>query len=443
MKYEPVLHKLSNGITVILDPMDIETTNVAVSFKTGSQDEAPNEHGLTHFCEHMLCNGTARFPTRKAMTNYVSANAGTINAFTSSQELRLHGRILGDNVAVLIDVLADQLQNSLFLPGKIDLERIVILDELFRSKDSNKKADFMSRALFNSSLYSLQTLGTEENIKAFTRDQMLGWLAKRLSAKNCVIAISGKIKNPEAVLQLLESKFDFLPTHDVKNEDGPNYIPAIAHNSSDKKKNVNVFIALPIRFKMDNSQRFERSAERRFKAYLQEELYDEIRQKHGLVYDISVGAFGGDRGLHYIETECAPSNVARVVELIAQTCKRVYESDYPDNKWLRNFTARLQLGNADWLDNPKSRLDTLVSHYVKNGCLYDFFDAVKSSDGITSEDVKKHSRGFFDAPISIITDGPDYNADLGAIWEKNFPNSNIAQSGNEITNKITYTGLER
>ncbi|MFQ6703220.1 MAG: M16 family metallopeptidase [Alphaproteobacteria bacterium] len=437
MKYNPTLHKLSNGVTVILDPMDTETTNVAVSFKTGSLDETPKEYGLTHFCEHMLCNGTARFPTRKAMVDYISENAGIINAFTSRQELRLHGRILGDNVAALIDVLADQLQNSLFLPEKIDLERIVILDELFRSKDSNKKADFMSRTLFKSPLYSFQTLGTEQNIRSFTRDQMLDWLSKRLSAKNCTIAISGKIKNPNAILQQLENKFAFLPTHDVKNANKPNYTPAIAHHSSNRKKNVSIFVAIPKRFKIDDSQRFKRSAERRFKAYLQEELYDEIRQKHGLVYGISVGVLGGGHGLHYIETECAPSNVGQVVGLIAQTCKRVYESGHPDDEWLRRFTVSLQLGDADWLDSPSSRLDTLVSHYAKNGSLYDFFGVVKLSDSITSADVQKYSRGFFDVPISIITEGPNYDADLGAIWKQNFQNSNLTT--NLINNIKTQT----
>lgn len=442
MKYNPTLHRLSNGVAVILDPMDIETTNVAVSFKTGSLDEAPNEYGLTHFCEHMLCNGTARFPTRKAMTDYMHENAGTINAFTSRNELRLHGRILGENVGKLIDVLAEQLQNSLFLPDKIELERIVILDELFRSKDSDKEADFMSRTLFKSPLYSFQTLGTEQNINSFTRDQMLDWLAKRLSAKNCTIVISGKVMNPDTVLQQLENKFTFLPTHDVKNADEPNYSPAIAHHSSNRNKNVSIFIAMPKRFKIDNSQLFECSAERRFKVYLREELYDEIRQKHGLVYDISVGALGNDCGLHYIETKCAPSNVPQVVGLIAQTCKRVYESGCPGDEWLRRFSASIKLGDADWLDTPKSRLNTLVSHYAKNGSIYDFFNVVKMADSITAKDVQKYSRGFFDVPISIITDGPDYNGNLAQIWKENFPESNITQFS-DITNIIINNGQRR
>ncbi|MBR4860241.1 MAG: insulinase family protein, partial [Alphaproteobacteria bacterium] len=62
MKYNPTLHKLSNGVTVILDPMDIETVHMHVTFKTGACDEKPDEYGITHFCEHMFCKGSKRFP---------------------------------------------------------------------------------------------------------------------------------------------------------------------------------------------------------------------------------------------------------------------------------------------------------------------------------------------------------------------------------------------
>ena len=177
MKYNPTLHKLSNGVTVILDPMDIETTHVKICFNTGSRDELPSEYGITHFCEHMLCKGTPRFPTRKDLNNFIHSHGGTFNAFTSPEELCFHGRILGDNLDKLLDLLSDLLCNSLFMPERIELERIVILDELRRAQDNKgrKQTDFITRTLMNKSSY--QTLGTEENIKSFTRDQLLGWLS--------------------------------------------------------------------------------------------------------------------------------------------------------------------------------------------------------------------------------------------------------------------------
>lgn len=424
MKYNPTLHRLSNGVAVILDPMDVETASVAVSFKTGSWDEKPNEYGITHFCEHMLCKGTTRFPTRTAIQEFLDEHAGMANAATSPTELRLHGRIIGENLDKLIDVLSDQLQNSLFLPDHIELERLVILDELRRSQDNRPVPAFLWQTLFKQSV-SNRTLGPADNIKSFSREQMLDWLGQRLSAKNCTIAISGKISDPSSVLDLLEQKFNFLPTHDVSHLAEPTYHPVNAHDSSRKTRNVNLLVAIPKRFKMDNSMLFERTCERRFKRYLEKELYEEVRQKHGLVYGISVGVIGRNNGVHTIETECSPENIARVTELIAQTCNRVYNSDGPSDEWLRRYVNSCKLGDADWLDAPQKRLDTLVEHYAKNNKLYDFFNVVKLTDSITSKDVQKYSRGFFDQPMSIITAGPAYKANLAQIWKQNFPESNI------------------
>ena len=71
MQFEPTLHKLSNGVSVILDPMDLETVAAKISFSTGSRDENPTNIGMTHFCEHMLCKGTSRFENPNAIRYYL------------------------------------------------------------------------------------------------------------------------------------------------------------------------------------------------------------------------------------------------------------------------------------------------------------------------------------------------------------------------------------
>ena len=91
MKFEPTLHKLSNGVTVILDPMDVATDEVCICFRTGGFDENPSEYGITHFCEHMFCKGTPRFPTARIAKDYIANNGGDINAATSPRRLRFVG----------------------------------------------------------------------------------------------------------------------------------------------------------------------------------------------------------------------------------------------------------------------------------------------------------------------------------------------------------------
>ena len=90
MKFEPKLYRLSNGVTVILDPMDVETAVVRITFDTGSRDEKQNEYGITHFCEHVFCLGSTRFPTRKSRNDFLDMHSGTRDASTSATALSFY-----------------------------------------------------------------------------------------------------------------------------------------------------------------------------------------------------------------------------------------------------------------------------------------------------------------------------------------------------------------
>ena len=106
MEINPTLHKLSNGISVILDPMDVETDEVCICFKTGSLDEEDSERGLTHFCEHMFFKGTPRFPSAQLARDYIADKGAYINAYTGYDKLRFCGRVVSKNLYFLLDFWA-------------------------------------------------------------------------------------------------------------------------------------------------------------------------------------------------------------------------------------------------------------------------------------------------------------------------------------------------
>ena len=180
MQFKPTLHKLSNGVTVILDPMDLETVAVKVCFATGSRDELPENHGITHFCEHMLCKGTPTHPSGQALKQFIENKGGVFNASTGHKTLQVYGRIISENAKVLLETFSDMLKNSLFDEQKIEIERNVILDESRREHSINRRKyiDLIETNIFGFSAY--RTLGTDENIKSFTREQMLDWMHKSL-----------------------------------------------------------------------------------------------------------------------------------------------------------------------------------------------------------------------------------------------------------------------
>ncbi len=423
MEFAPTLHKLSNGVTVILDPMDIESASVKVLFRTGNRDEAPHEYGITHFCEHMLCKGTVRFPSPRDLMEYLEYNGGVKNALTGNNRIVFFGRIIAENLHVLLDLIGDQIQNSLFDPAKIELERQVIADERRRALDDPARQfnDFISGKLFNYATFSYRGLGPFENIASFTREQMLDFLVRRLSAKNCVIAISGKITDQDATLKCLEQKFAFLPTHDVPENDAITYNPTVAHNSKSNNKNVKLRIYFPEIWPDTFENMFKNMCVAKFEKHLIREIKDVVRQQNGLVYGLGRNSTGNEKFVvNSFSTETSPENIGRVVALMARTAHHIYSENPINDDALLRFRNINKLGRADFLESADERCDTLLSDYRYYGCLHDFYTQIKMSDSITCDDVIKNSRGYFDGPMSLITQGADFPDDLQSIWMENF-----------------------
>lgn len=424
MQFNPTTHTLSNGITVILDPMDVATDDVCIAFRTGALDESPDEYGITHFCEHMFCKGTARFPTSRIAKDYIANNGGTINAATSYKMLRFVGRIIAENLWVLMDFLADRLQNSLFDESVLENERGVILDELRRALSDNsiRKQIFVEKKIFGTDVPNgKMTLGTPENIKKFTRNDMMDFISRRVSAKNCLICISGKIENQQDLLKKLEEKFSFLPTHDVVNQDNRKYHPCTAHHFMPDIKNSTIEVLFPSLWDDTDENKYQDICVGKFERCMREKLFDVLRSENGLTYGVGFSGYGGTfSSVAGPRTETAPENVARVVGLIAKTAHQIYTDNLPNDEDLQKYTNQNALGRANFLESNAHRCERHVWDWCDYGRAHDFYWIKKLSDSATNADVVKYTRGIFDGPISIITHGPKFDGDLQQIWKDNF-----------------------
>lgn len=425
MKYEPTLHKLSNGAAVILDPMDAATTYVIVNFKTGSRDESPSEHGLTHFCEHMLCAGTRRFKTSMDINDYVEDNGGIRGAYTSDKYIRLYGNIVAENSGVLLDVFSDQLQNSVLDKDVLERERMVVADELRRALDDQSRNDseFVFKNIMHGDYSSYRTLGTFENIASFTGEQMKLFMVRRMTAANCLICVSGKIDNPEKLLSLIERKFSWLPSTEVSyNMSVPVYTPTTKHLTKSGKKNTHLAVLVPQLYKLNSENRFNRMCVTSFNNYLNKELFRVLRMENGLAYGVNLEYFiVDDLGINGFSAQTAPENIGRMVALMAKTAREACFTNPITDDFLTRDNNSCRLGDAMWLESPMRRCIRLVANYMDyNGELYDFYGTLKTAAQIKAKDVIARTQGYFNQPVSIISRGAKFDADVTQIWYKNF-----------------------
>lgn len=420
MELAPRIHKLSNGLNVILDDFDIATTHVQIDIHSGANEETTNtEFGITHFIEHMLSKGTRQHPdTQDISTNIAASIGASRNAGTTYDKLCLFGRVLAENLNKLLELFSEQLRDSLFDQHKIEIERGVILDEYRRKTMDNVSTFniFSYEKLFGTH----NLLGTPDTIKSFSREQLVYYFYKILSAQNMTICISGKIIDSEKTLQHLEQLFGWIPSFPVHHTQ-QKIIPIVAHNPKNNQANIQLRIAFENTIPTDLQHRPQTLAANRFGFLLGKKLYEILRNKLGLTYGVSTTHFGhANVYANTINTSTSPQNIDTVIAAIARECATARMNPEISDDDVARLRMLMKLQFADIMESASKRCGKLLEHWHQYGVLYDLMGEMYINDQMTKSNIIDATKDFFTPPASILTQGPEISSDLQKIWNDNF-----------------------
>ena len=122
--------RLPSGLTVATDAMPhLHTASLGVWVACGSRHETAEEHGISHFLEHMAFKGTNRRSARQ-IAEEIEAVGGDLNAATGVEMTAYYARVLRADIPLALDVLADILSEPAFDPNEITREKNVIIQEI-------------------------------------------------------------------------------------------------------------------------------------------------------------------------------------------------------------------------------------------------------------------------------------------------------------------------
>ena len=75
--------KLSNGLRVSAVRMPhVRRSVIDIHTRIGSRFESASDNGISHFLEHMLHRGTARYPSAHALAFAIETLGGALSAMT-------------------------------------------------------------------------------------------------------------------------------------------------------------------------------------------------------------------------------------------------------------------------------------------------------------------------------------------------------------------------
>ena len=187
-------HTLANGLEIVAE-CNPQAYSTALGFfvKTGSRDEADENHGVSHFLEHMVFKGTAR-RTAADVNRELDEIGSHSNAFTSEEQTVYFAAFLPEYHDKAVDLLSDILRPAL-RADDFDMEKKVILEEIAKYEDQPPfGAHEKCMALhFGAHPLARSVLGTADSVGALTQEQMRVYFQQRYSPRNIALVASGNV----------------------------------------------------------------------------------------------------------------------------------------------------------------------------------------------------------------------------------------------------------
>ncbi|MFG1411614.1 pitrilysin family protein [Xanthobacter sp. VTT E-85241] len=197
---------LDNGITVLSDPMPhLGTVSLGIWVGAGARDEQENEHGISHLLEHMAFKGTRRRSARR-IAEEIEQVGGDINAATSVEHTSYNVRVLGEDLGLGLDILADILTEPAFAPDELVREQNVIVQEIGAVQDTPDDLvfDLFQERAFPDQAIGRSILGTPETVRGFNPAGLGAYLERSYRGPRMVVSAAGAVDHDHLVREATE-----------------------------------------------------------------------------------------------------------------------------------------------------------------------------------------------------------------------------------------------
>ncbi|WP_375254302.1 M16 family metallopeptidase [Yoonia sp.] len=383
------LHTLSNGFRIVTEDMPgLKSTSIGIWVQAGGRHERLEQNGIAHFLEHMAFKGTK---TRSALqiAETIEDVGGYINAYTSREMTAYYARVLEDDVALGLDVIADILLNPVFDPAEIEVERGVILQEIGQTHDTPDDIifDWLQEVAYPDQALGRTILGAAERVSSFSRDDLQGFVGEHYGPNQMILSAAGAIDH-DAIVAQAEALFGHLPN--VAR--APELLQPAQFGGGERRQNKNleqVHFALAL-----EGPTYRDPAIYTAQIYanvmgggMSSRLFQEVRENRGLCYTIfaQAGAYE-DTGLTTIYAGTSAAQIEELANITIDEMRRA--ADDMSAVEVARARAQMKAGLLMGLESPSNRAERLARLLSIWDRIPTLEETITHIDDVTTGDVK-------------------------------------------------------
>ncbi len=325
--------KLSNGIKLIYEKVPGDITSFTIGFEAGANVENKNNLGIAHATEHMVFKGT-KTKSEKEINDLCNEYLGFHNAMTNYPYVVYYGSCLKEDFVPGFGLYFDIVFNPIFKEDGFKEEISVILEELKEWSDDVVQhcEDMLFFNAFEERRIKELIIGTESTIKALTLEDLKSFHQGYYTPDNCAISVVTCLELAQ-IEEIIENEIAKIHWSNNKIEKvEPTILYENPKNQIFEEENLTingckVQYIFPIHDLSEKEITMLQLFNEYFASGTSSILYDEIRTKRGLVYDIQ-GRVKSEKGikLYTITLSTSKESLNEVKAIIEENINTVKAS---------------------------------------------------------------------------------------------------------------------
>ena len=399
------LTTLPNGFRIVTEAMPgLKSASVGIWITAGGRHERLEQNGIAHFLEHMAFKGTEKRSSLR-IAEEIEDVGGYINAYTSREMTAFYARVLENDVALALDVIADIVLNPVFDPKEIETERHVILQEIGQALDTPDDIifDWLQEACYPDQPFGRTILGPTERVSSFTREDLTSFVAEHYSPDRMILSAAGAVDH-DAIVAQAEALFG------ARKAGGGGLIQPAKFKGSERREvkaleQVHFALAFDAPSYLAPNVYDAQIYAMALGGGMSSRLFQKIREERGLCYTIFAqsGAYE-DAGQITIYAGTSEAEIGDLTRLTVEELKRA--SDDMTEAEVARARVQLKAGMLMGLESPSSRAERLARLLHIWGRVPTPEEAVAKIDAVTTADVRAYAAEMVGADAAVALYGP-------------------------------------
>ncbi|WP_019645745.1 M16 family metallopeptidase [Novispirillum itersonii] len=396
---------LPNGLRVMTDRMTtVETVSLGAWVDVGTRHEPVEINGISHLLEHMAFKGTQR-RSAAAIAEEIENVGGHLNAYTSRENTAYYAKVLKEDSALAVDLIADILQHSVFDAEELAREQSVVVQEINQAEDTPDDIvyDHFQATAYPDQAMGRAVLGTPERVRGITRDTLSRFMRDTYSTRSMVLAAAGNIDH-DTFVRLVENQFTALPQTAPVQPEVARYTGGDLRVEKDLEQ-----LHLLVGFDGVSYEHplFYASAvlSTLLGGGMSSRLFQEIREKRGLAYSVyTYTSSYTDGGLFGVYAGTGEDEAAELVPVLCTELRRVLDGISPAE--LARARAQIKAGLLMGLESPSNRCEQLARHILSYGRILSTEELVAQVEAVDAAKVLEAAALMLNSAPTVTALGP-------------------------------------